>query len=72
MSAPPVEITADSEGLWLTASARHRFLPFSQTEFFDEDSPGTRLAAIKDQQGRVTGLMITGLGPAPFRATRLP
>lgn len=64
----PISITADREGLWVDFGDgfMHRFLPLSDTEFFDRDTLGVaRLTFTKDEKDQVTGINITGSGPIP-------
>jgi CubicO group peptidase (beta-lactamase class C family) len=74
MGMPPMEITIDQEGLWINTGmgGKHRFLPLSPMEFYDEDSPGARLTFINDEKGQITSLTLTGVGPRPVKATKLP
>jgi CubicO group peptidase (beta-lactamase class C family) len=74
MRMPPMQISADSQGLWLDVGmgGSHRFLPLSADEFFDEETPGARLRFTKGQQGQITGLTLTGAGPGPMQATKQP
>jgi CubicO group peptidase (beta-lactamase class C family) len=73
MRVPPMELTADPEGLWINLGmgSKHRFLPLSPTEFFDGDSPTARLTFTTDERGEVIGLTLSGVGPQPLKATRL-
>jgi hypothetical protein len=73
MRMPPLEITADQQGLWVTLGmgGKHRFLPLSEVEFFDSDSPSARLRFTADEQRRITGLTISGVGPQPLKATKV-
>jgi hypothetical protein len=66
----PIRISADEQGLWLELgpSAKHRLLPLSKAEFFDEDSPTVRHHFAKDAKGQIT-MTVTGLGPQPLTAT---
>jgi CubicO group peptidase (beta-lactamase class C family) len=68
---PPLKLSADADGLWLQLgpSGKHRLLPVSTNEFFDDESPMVRHHFAKDKQGRVT-MTVTGLGPQPLTATR--
>jgi len=69
---PPLKITADADGLWLRLGpgGKHRLLPVSKTEFFDDESPVVRHHFAKDKQGRMT-MTVSGLGPQPLMATRM-
>jgi CubicO group peptidase (beta-lactamase class C family) len=69
---PPLEVTVDEQGLWINTGmgGRHHFLPVSQVEFFDNDSPSARLRFTLDQKGEITELTLSGVGPQPIRATK--
>lgn len=61
----PLDIKADAEGLWvnLDRGERRRFLPLSETEFFDRDTLShTRLSFTKDDKGVAT-MTLKGTGP---------
>jgi CubicO group peptidase (beta-lactamase class C family) len=72
MRLPPIELTADPQGLWINLGmgGKHRFLPLSATEFFDEDSPAARLTFTTDNTGQIVALTISGIGPQPLKANR--
>jgi CubicO group peptidase (beta-lactamase class C family) len=74
MSFPPAILTADKEALLLSLGREdaHRFVPLSATEFFDEGSPNARLEFTRDAKGQITGLTLTGAGPEPMKAAKLP
>jgi hypothetical protein len=74
MRMPAMELIADPPGLWINLGmgGKRRFLPLSPTEFFDGDSPAARLTFTTDERGEIVGLMVSGVGPQPLRATRLP
>jgi CubicO group peptidase (beta-lactamase class C family) len=69
---PSLEVTADEQGLWINVGmgGKHRFVPVSQVEFFDNDSPSARLTFTLDQKGAITGLTLSGVGPQPIQATK--
>jgi hypothetical protein len=69
---PSLEVTVDEQALWINTGmgGRHRFLPVSQVEFFDHDSPSARLRFTLDHKGAVTGLTLSGVGPRPIQATK--
>jgi len=69
-SEVPVEITADDQGLWLTTGARHRLLPLSAREFFDDNAPFLRFTFLADEQGRIEGFSFPGPGGVPVKGTR--
>lgn len=72
---PPLRITSDRDGLLLDdgrGGPPHRFLPLSSREFFDEASPEVRLSFQKNSAGQIVGLTLTGVGPMPLKAARLP
>ncbi len=68
---PTMTISADAQGLWLHLgpTGRRLLLPFSKTDFFDDETPMYRHHFSKDRQGRMT-MTITGLAPQPVTATR--
>jgi CubicO group peptidase (beta-lactamase class C family) len=74
MRMPPLELTADAQGLWINLGmgGKHRFLPLSPSEFFDSDSPAVRLSFTTNEKGQITGLRIVGAGPRPMTATKMP
>jgi hypothetical protein len=67
-----MEVTADSEGLWLITGSRHRLLPTSSVEFFDDNAPTLRFSFTKDQQGRARAFSFPGPGGGPVSLTRQP
>lgn len=66
---PPMEITADKDGLWLNIGMKRRLLPISPTEFFDESNPSIHHIFTWDAQGQVT-MTVTGLGH-PMKAIKI-
>jgi hypothetical protein len=72
VSIPPIEITADREGLWvdLGAGGKRRFVPLSATEFMQNDTPTARITFMQDEKGEIAGLIFRGI--ATTKATRLP
>jgi CubicO group peptidase (beta-lactamase class C family) len=61
-----IEITVENNELWISfpGGERHKFVPLSQSEFFDEDFEDVRLTFIKDDKGTITSLNLVGAGPA--------
>jgi CubicO group peptidase (beta-lactamase class C family) len=72
MSPPQIEIAVDNGGLVVNVGAKHKFLPLGPAEFFDEDAFQARLTFARDANGQMTGLTISGAGPIPIKATKLP
>lgn len=70
---PPLVVTADHEGLWvdLGMGGKHRFLPASPTEFFDQDQFNARIITTKVGD-RITGLTLVGIGAGTLEATKVP
>ncbi len=53
-------------------SDRHRFVPVSETEFYDFDDGGdVHFIFQKNEKGETTGVLIRGVGPADAQARRL-
>jgi D-alanyl-D-alanine carboxypeptidase len=72
---PPIEIAADRDGLRviLDMGEELRFLPLSPSEFFDRDTLTSRLTFSKHENGKISGLTITGIGPIQsITAAKLP
>lgn len=65
-----LQITSDATGLWLTSGGRHRLLPLSATEFFDDNAPDLRFTFTKDAGGRVAAFTFAGPGGMTLTATR--
>ena len=75
MRMPPMQITADKDGLLVDVGRGgpgHRFVPLSPQEFFDENSPSARIVFAKDEKGRMASATMMGMGPTPIKATRMP
>jgi hypothetical protein len=68
---PPLEITADDQGLEINVGEIHKLRPISATEFIDEQAPGNHHLFSKDEKGR-TIMTVTGLGPEPLIAIKEP
>ena len=68
------DVTAEGDQLYVkpSHSDRHKFVPVSETEFYDFDDGGdVRFIFQKNEQGEVTGVMIRNVGPADTVARRL-
>ncbi|HYG81923.1 MAG TPA: serine hydrolase, partial [Pyrinomonadaceae bacterium] len=68
------DVTAENGELLIkpSHSDRHRFVPVSETEFYDFDDGGdVRFVFQKDEKGEVTGALIRGVGPGDARARKL-
>jgi len=62
-----IELQAEDGTLWLVLGPeRHRFLPISTTEFFDEQFEDVRMQFTLDEKGAPTGLRLEGAGPEPL------
>jgi len=60
-------LTAEEDALWLTVGEeRHRFLPLSTAEFYDEDAEEVRMKFTLDVQGKPTGFVLEGAAPEPL------
>jgi hypothetical protein len=70
MKPPQMEITSDPDGLWLASGTRHRLLPLSPTEFFDDNAPELHFTFTKDPDGHITGFTMPGPGGRPMTATK--
>jgi hypothetical protein len=59
-----VEITLEGGGLWMhvPGAGRHKFLPLSETEFFNEEYIDVRLTFKGGDKGRATVLELKGAG----------
>lgn len=67
MGPRAVELVAEDGALWLTIGGdRHRFLPLSTTEFYDEEVEDVRMKFTLDEQGQPTMLTLTGASPEPL------
>jgi CubicO group peptidase (beta-lactamase class C family) len=71
---PPIGVLAERDGLQVDLSlmGEHRFLPLSPTEFFDADSPGTRLSFTETGTGQIVSLSISGPRIHLIGAAKLP
>ncbi len=59
-----VELHTEDGALWLILDGeRHRFLPHSATEFYDEQFEDVRIRFDLNAQGEPTGLTVEGAGP---------
>lgn len=58
------EVTLEAGEIWVATSPRskHKLLPMSETEFYDEDFEDIRFKFGKDAKGNVTGLEMNGNG----------
>ena len=65
-SVPNLETVVDNSALWLVIdNERHKFLPLSETEFFDEQFTDIRMEFALDEEGKVTEMTLIGAGPKP-------
>lgn len=70
-----VDIVLENADLWLVLGGqRHKFLPMSESEFFDEEFEDVRLAFIRNDKGEAISLKLEGAGPGTLiaRKTALP
>jgi CubicO group peptidase (beta-lactamase class C family) len=69
---PSMQIVAGREELWLTSGDRHRLVPLSATEFFDDNAPSARFAFSKTETGEIVGFTMTNKASTrpPLSATR--
>lgn len=67
MGPRAIEITMEDGALWLTiGNDRHRFLPLSPIEFYDEEVEDVRMKFTVDGTGQPTALTLTGASPEPL------
>jgi len=72
---PDMTYAVDGEGLLLdlgNGSSKHKLLPLSETEFFDDRSPKVRYVFTKNDQGEVTYVTVTGALPTALKANKRP
>jgi CubicO group peptidase (beta-lactamase class C family) len=70
--APPIEITLKNNELWTRVGrGQHRFLPLSETEFFDEEYEDVRLIFNTDARGQVLSLLLKNAGPKDVTARKV-
>ncbi len=64
-------VEAEGNGLWLIVGReRHKFLPVSETEFFDEDYENVRATFIKDAGGNFSSFKLVGAAPTEIIAVK--
>jgi CubicO group peptidase (beta-lactamase class C family) len=68
-----IDATLRNNQLWLQVGpGRHKFLPLSDTEFYDEEYPNVRLTFSKDApQGQAASFVLKNAGPTPLTARRV-
>ncbi|MBD0327488.1 MAG: serine hydrolase, partial [Pyrinomonadaceae bacterium] len=67
-----IDVILKKNDIWLLVSGgRHKFLPLSETEFFDEEYKDVRAIFSKDTQGQVTSLLLKNAGPTDLTARRV-
>ncbi len=66
-TGPSLEIVIDKGALWLVLNGneRHKFLPLSETEFFDEQFTDVRMKFVLNEKGEVIEMTLIGAGPQP-------
>jgi hypothetical protein len=62
-STDKIQVVADGEGLsvYFGTGIKHRSLPLSSTEFFDDDAPAMRIEFGRDEKVQVVSLTFKGL-----------
>jgi hypothetical protein len=66
-----VDVVLETTDLWLVFNGqRHKFLPLSETEFFDEEFEDVRVTFTRDDKGEVTALKLEGAGPGTLVARK--
>lgn len=59
-----ITLAAEDGALWLMiGNDRHRFLPLSPTEFYDEEVEDVRMKFMLDEQGQPVSLTLAGASP---------
>ena len=59
-----VTLTAEADALWVEIEGeRHKFLPLSPVEFYDEQYDEVRLKFTLDAEGRPTAVEVAGAAP---------
>ncbi len=67
-----IDATLRNNELWLMVGpGRHKFLPASETEFYDEEYPNVRAIFTRDAQGQATSLVLKNAGPQELTARRV-
>jgi CubicO group peptidase (beta-lactamase class C family) len=67
-----IDVILKNNDIWLlVGGSRHKFLPLSETEFFDEEYSDVRAVFSKDARGQVTSLLLKNAGPADLTARRV-
>ncbi|WP_394821356.1 serine hydrolase domain-containing protein [Pendulispora albinea] len=71
-TVPTIYITVEHGALVVSIplQGKHKFLPLSTAEFFDDDMLTPRLTFTRDGNGAVTGLVLTGIRRDPTRASK--
>jgi CubicO group peptidase (beta-lactamase class C family) len=66
-----LELEEEDGALWLILGPdnRHRFLPLSATEFYDEEYEDVRIQFIVDEQGETAGFTMVGISPEVLEYT---
>lgn len=67
-----LDATLRDNQLWIQVGpGRHKFLPLSETEFYDEEYPNVRLIFSRDAQGQVNSLLLKNAGPSDLTARKV-
>jgi CubicO group peptidase (beta-lactamase class C family) len=74
LRGPSAELTADQDGLLVLVPGRqkHKFLPLSPDEFFDEDNSSARIVFAKDEKGQIRDATMVDIFGPTVKATKLP
>ncbi len=72
MGPETAEIAAEEGTLWLIIGGRHRFLPISPTEFYDEEAEEVRMVFTLDEQGAPLSFTLEGAGPEVLTYSATP
>ena len=66
-----IDVALKNNEMWVQVGrGQHRFLPLSETEFFDEEYEYVRLIFSKDEKGEVTSLVLKNAGPGDLTARK--
>jgi CubicO group peptidase (beta-lactamase class C family) len=67
-----IDATIKDNQLWIRLGpGQHKFLPLSETEFYDEEYPDVRLIINKDAQGEVSSVILKNAGPKDLTARKI-
>jgi CubicO group peptidase (beta-lactamase class C family) len=67
-----IEATLRNNEFWIQVGpGRHKFLPLSETELYDEEYPDVRLIVNRDAKGEVTSVVLKNAGPTDLTARKV-